>query len=71
MEETQEYTISADTPPAPLPAYPVLGIDIQEHHAVLVISFGPGTWISQAVTGEQMNDICHKWLSRHKKLETH
>ena len=68
MEEEETITISAE---APALLYPVLGIDIQDTSATLIIVLGPGTTITQAVTGEQMNDICHKWLSRHKKLETH
>ena len=68
MEEEETITISAE---APALLYPVLGIDIQDTNATLIIVLGPGTTITQAVTSEQMNDICHKWLSRHKKLETH
>lgn len=65
MEVQETYALEKTQPPV-LPAYPVLGIEIQEHHANIVISFGPGTFLVQAVTAEQMNDICHKWLSRHK-----
>jgi hypothetical protein len=68
VKAQEEYTIDLDRPqPSPFPA---LGFEIQEHHANLVISFGPGTFVVQAVTAEQMNDICHKWLARHKTLDT-
>jgi hypothetical protein len=67
MPETQEnYTIDLDKPFEPSP-YPALGFEVQEHHANLVISLGPGTFFVQSVTAEQMNAICHQWLSRHGK----
>ena len=71
----EEQTIDLDTISrqlSQLAQFPSLGIDIQEHHAHIVISYGPGNYLVQAVTAEQMNDICHKWLTRHKERhETH
>ena len=70
MEEVLDLgTISQQV--SQLAQYPSLGIDIQEHHAHIVISYGAGNYLVQAVTAEQMNDICHRWLSRHKTLDTH
>lgn len=64
METQEDYTIELDAPPSVGQPFPVLGIEIEEHHANLIISFGPGTFFVQAVTAEQMNDICHQWLSK-------
>ena len=60
MEET---IIDLDKPAQ----YPVLGIDIQPTHANLVVTFGPGTFLVQAVTAAQMDDICQQWQSRNAK----
>ena len=66
--EAQDITIISEAPPSP---YPALGFDVQEHGANLVINYGNGHFSVQAVTEEQMNSICHQWLSRHKEQKTH
>ncbi len=51
--------------------YPQFGIQINPHGAILVIHVGPGLFISQMVTEEQMNDMCEKWQARHEEEEQH
>lgn len=65
MEVQEEYTIDLDKPP--VSPYPALGFDMQDHGANLVINYGNGHFLVQAVTAEQMNHLCHQWLSRHTK----
>ena len=71
MDEQETVIDLADIARPQGSPFPMLGLEVEEHHANLVISFGPGTFLVQSVTAEQMTDICHKWITRHKRLGTH
>lgn len=70
QEENGDTPITIDLLQLAQSRYPLLGVNIERDHAMLVIVLGPATTITQSIDSAAMDDICRRWQHRMEEEET-